>query len=767
MKRGLILAIGLLVVAAVIAAALIVKRVPDGSEAIRVTWSGDLILYKGGYHFIPPGTREFIVYPVGAVQFRFPKYGSEEVLTEAGVPVSVAFEFDLDVPPGSSRKIYERFSEDFEVAVFRLIQAAAEIEAAVVPETVDRQQYLDAVAKNVRAELDGLGVSVTSHRMPVWGDDAGSQDRAARGGDGVPGRPPRRVILVGVDGGDWLNLEPLIEAGKLPNFARLLRDGATGPLRTIEPMLSPLLWTTIATGRYPEDHGILNFTVVDEKSGTKVPITRHYRKVDAFWNMLGDYGRKVAVVGWLATHPAEEVNGVMVTDKTGYLAFAPEGGDPQSDGSVYPESRTAEISELIVHGEKVSQEECDRFIHIGRDEFTHHRSLDFDPKDAVNNLILLYASTRSFENIANHLLEHDAPDVLAVYFEWVDAVSHLFMLQSPPKLASVSDEEYRKFKDAIEQSYMLQDEILGRFMERVDDQTVLVVVSDHGFKSGASRLKNRPEIWAGNAAKWHRLNGIVALYGPGIKGGFRIENASILDVAPTVLALQGLPHAADMPGNVLDDAFEPALERQLNATTVSTLQRDRTGDDQVQDTGGVTSEQAMKKLEALGYLTPDNADAHNNLGQRYQERGDFLKAVEEYKKAVALRPGFHSAYNNMAVCYGKMGKMKESEEALLKTIELKPDDFYAMNNLAVTYIKTGRMEEAQKMAERAVRTEPGYVNGRITLGSIYAMSGRWEEAEREFEKALELEPDAPGAAENLEKVRAQLKANSNASGGRR
>ena len=59
----------------------------------------------------------------------------------------------------------------------------------------------------------------------------------------------------------------------------------------------------------------------------------------------------------------------------------------------------------------------------------------------------------------------------------------------------------------------------------------------------------------------------------------------------------------------------------------------------------------MKKLEALGYLTPDNADAHNNLGQRYQERGDYLKAIEEYKAAVAMRPGFHSAYNNIAVCY--------------------------------------------------------------------------------------------------------------------
>jgi tetratricopeptide (TPR) repeat protein len=533
-------------------------------------------------------------------------------------------------------------------------------------------------------------------------------------------------------------------------------------------MLSPLLWTTIATGKYPEDHGILNFTVVDPETGNKVPITRHYRKVDAFWNMLGDYGRSVAIVGWLATHPPEEVNGTMITDKAGYLAFAPKGGDEEASGSIYPRSRAEELEQFIVRGDEVPQSECERFVHISREEFLRHRALEFDPKDSINNLILLYASTRSFERMALHIWEHDAPDVLAVYLEWVDAVSHLFMLHSPPQMADIPDDEFRKFKDAVEQSYVLQDEILGRFMERLDEGTVLMVVSDHGFKSGASRLTNRPEIWAGNAAKWHRLDGIVALYGAGIKSGHRISSATILDVAPTILALQGLPRAADMPGNVLEAAFEPSLAARLNQSMVATLQRKRQGDEPAVASSDAVSEQTMKKLEALGYLTPDNADAHNNLGQRYQERGDYLKAIQEYKKAIALRPRFYSAYNNMAVCYGKLGDLDEAEAALQKTIELKPNDFYAMNNLAIIYIKTGRMGEARKIAEQAVDTEPSYVNGRITLGSIYGMMGDLDKAEIEFERALEIDPNAPGAAENLQKIRSQLRANeNNASGGSR
>ena len=761
MKRILLVLLGVVVLGVVIAAVL-VKRVPDGFEAVRVSLEGDISVYDGGYHLIPPGAKDFILYPTGSVSYRYPKYGAADVMTESGETVQAAFEFTLGVPTGSSRKLYERFSEDFEAAMRRLIQAAAEIEAASFPSGGNRQEYLDAVARNVSGELRGLGVTVSGYSLPVWGDEVGKRARAEAG---VGDEPPRKLIVVGVDGGDWLNLRPLIDSGRLPNFARLMRDGATGPLRSIEPMLSPLLWTTIATGMHPEDHGILNFTIVDPKTGKKVPITRYYRKADAFWNILGDYGRSVAIVGWLATHPAEKVQGVMVTDKAGYLAFAPEDRERSQTGlaaAVCPDSRAEEVSGLIVHGEQVPYDECNKIIHIDKDEFEKHSSLDFDPKDSINNLILLYASARSFENIALHLLAKDRPDVLAVYFEWVDAVSHLFMLHSPPKLPDIPAEEYNKFKDAIEQTYIVQDEILGKFMDRQDDDTILMVISDHGFKSGSSRLKNRPEIWAGNAAMWHRLDGIVALYGRGVRKGYTIEDASILDVTPTILALQGLPRAADMPGNVWLGAFESSLQQELNSNTVATLQRDRGADTTAGPPPAVTdaaSAEAMKKLEALGYLTPDNADALNNLGQRYEARGEYLKAIEEYRKAIALRPDFHAVYNNIAVCYGKLGRLEEAEQALLKTIEIKPDDFYAMNNLAVTYIKTQKMEEARRWAERAVRTEPGYVNGHVTLGAIYAMTGEFSKAEKEYETALELDPGATNAADNLKKLRQQLQSN--------
>jgi predicted AlkP superfamily phosphohydrolase/phosphomutase/Flp pilus assembly protein TadD len=727
-----------------------VKRIPDGHEAVRVGRDGELAVLEPGMRLLLPGSRDFIVYPTGEHTYRSPSSGTHEILTQEGESVAVAFELTVSIPKGSAARLYERFSEDFAAAVDRVVTAAAETEGATTSVAGDPDRYLERVTSSVRDQFREVGVSLTAMSLDFWGGEEEAADYPEE--VDVSDEPPRRLVVIGVDGGDWLNIEPLVDAGKLPNFKKLIEDGATGPLRSEEPILSPLLWTTMATGKYPEEHGILNFTIADPETGAKAPITRHYRQVDAWWNMLGDYGRTVAVAGWLATDPAETVNGVLVTDKLGYLAFAPagEGGDVP-EGSVYPRERTDEIARSIVRARDLTYEAVEPFMHIPREEFLAHRDAEFDPKDSINAQLLLLATTRTYENIALHLLRSDRPDVLAVYFELVDATSHLFMLYAPPRMDDVPEAEYERYKDAVERAYIAQDEILGRFMQALGDDTVLMVISDHGFKAGESRLKNRPEIWAGNAANWHRLNGIVAFYGAGVKRGFEIRGASILDVTPTILAIQGLPRASDMPGKILAQAFEADLQQRFNPNTVATLER-RRAHELGPKTSGAASEEAMKKLEALGYLTPDNADAHNNLGQRYQQRGEYLKAIEEYKKAIAMRPGFHSAYNNIAVCYGKLERYDEAEAALLKTIDIKPDDFYAMNNLAVMSAERGRLDHAVQYARMCVSTEPGYVNGRITLGSVLAMTGDLDGAENEFREALRLDPENRSAQTNLERL---------------
>ena len=109
--------------------------------------------------------------------------------------------------------------------------------------------------------------------------------------------------MVGLDGADWQLIDPWIREGKLPTLAKLKAHSAWANLKSMQPILSPLLWTTVATGRSPEEHGIVDFLVKDAATGQKVPISSRFRRVQALWNIFSEMGRKVDVVAWWASWP--------------------------------------------------------------------------------------------------------------------------------------------------------------------------------------------------------------------------------------------------------------------------------------------------------------------------------------------------------------------------------------------------------------------------------------------------------------------------------
>ena len=91
--------------------------------------------------------------------------------------------------------------------------------------------------------------------------------------------PPSKVIVVGVDAADWGVMKNLLDEGRLPNFARLISEGATGRLETFMPLRkSPILWTSIATSMLPDDHGIGGY-VKSTTDGEAVPYTGNVRRV--------------------------------------------------------------------------------------------------------------------------------------------------------------------------------------------------------------------------------------------------------------------------------------------------------------------------------------------------------------------------------------------------------------------------------------------------------------------------------------------------------
>src|SRR4029453_121136 len=131
---------------------------------------------------------------------------------------------------------------------------------------------------------------------------------------------------------------------------------------------------------------------------------------------------------------------------------------------------------------------------------------------------------------------------------------HLFRAQG---LTGELGAQQARYGQAVESMYRYADGILGDFIQAMDPSTTLIVLSDHGFELGAlpedpSKLRDMRRV----SEKFHRIEGILYLYGRGIKPHAFLDRASILDGAPTILTLGGLAIARDMPGRVLSEALD-------------------------------------------------------------------------------------------------------------------------------------------------------------------------------------------------------------------
>jgi len=122
-----------------------------------------------------------------------------------------------------------------------------------------------------------------------------------------------RVVILGIDGAGWNFINPMLKRGLLPHFKALMDEGSYGVLQTIKPTKSPVIWTSIATGKSKEKHGIVDFTYPGA-DGKPVAFTSVDRRVKAFWNILSDRGRSVGIVNWHTGYPPEVVKGFMVSD---------------------------------------------------------------------------------------------------------------------------------------------------------------------------------------------------------------------------------------------------------------------------------------------------------------------------------------------------------------------------------------------------------------------------------------------------------------------
>ncbi len=386
------------------------------------------------------------------------------------------------------------------------------------------------------------------------------------------GTVERRFLLVGLDGAEWSLVEPLIEQGRMPNLAALMDSGVSCRLRSLEPkQKSPVIWTTIGTGKLPAKHSISDY--VDPTS--KQLLTSNVRTARMFWDILGERGFTVTVIGWLVSWPAEAVNGTMVTD---YFRYRPREGI-RTDSLTFPDELVDEVEPLRVLSEGIHDEEVEYLYDLGSAMTGEEaQRLDvgrmFIEMRAISELegdILRikdhYAGDATFMAVAKHLMRRRPTDVCVVYLRGTDSMSHRFWPASFPEEVriDVPETEIRVFGETMERYYEHADALLGELVDGFGDGATVMVCSDHGFEGP------RPGRQRGGIND-HGPLGVFVLAGDGVRQGVEIAEHSVRDVTPTILALYGLPVGEDMDGVVMRDAFEDDFLRAHPSGTIPTYE---------------------------------------------------------------------------------------------------------------------------------------------------------------------------------------------------
>ncbi|MGH7804553.1 MAG: alkaline phosphatase family protein, partial [Candidatus Binatia bacterium] len=398
-------------------------------------------------------------------------------------------------------------------------------------------------------------------------------------------------------------------------------------LTTVVPTRSPLIWTTIATGRRAEDHGIRRFKTtrivglhrdVSELRNPRgfhaegftdvlratgrifdTTVTSADRRAPAFWQIASSFGSPVSVINWWATWPAEPTLGAIVSERIHFGRLQARGQEVVNERLTYPEALYEKIRPLVLAPDDVRLDDAREFLDIDATDFERMRGTDFRHHVLEGEFKYIYSMFETDRRIALGLLEQNrnsrgVPDDLWVLFRIIDLACHSALQYSvlAEDHLDATPDELRKYGRMVTEAYRHADRAVGEIVRAFGPGNV-VIVSDHGFELGMGR--NGEKRYVHNRAP----EGIFIASGPAIRPG-RVEGLSIHEVLPLVLYLKDFPVAEDFAGRVplevVDEKFlgvHPMLRiasyggRDGSATEIEASQSD---------------EVMLERLRALGYI---------------------------------------------------------------------------------------------------------------------------------------------------------------------
>jgi predicted AlkP superfamily phosphohydrolase/phosphomutase len=430
------------------------------------------------------------------------------------------------------------------------------------------------------------------------------------------------ILFLGIDGLSPFILNDLIQKNKLPHFKSLCEKGCYGELETIRPTNSAMIWTSIITGKEAKEHGIDSFIayrwqnrlirktmmkkfmkiggrgliqrMIKNGSIKTFPLSGEMIRVKTLFEILSEAGKRVGVINWWHSWPAQALNGFVVSDRINYGRWREIYGQQQSpERLTFPSSLLPEIKNLILLPREVDLSTYRRFVDISESELEEMRTTTFQHLQLKSELKYLYSMDETVRKIALFSLKHFIDlDLFALYFRGIDIMSHCALQYSEwNRNLAAESEERRKYGNAVTAYYCYMDTVLGELLKEIDSSTSLIIASDHGF------------VQEKNGKFGHRRSkppGILILSGGNFKKRQSIKRATIFDLAPTILYLNGLPIARDMKGKVLENYIQDDFLHQHPVTFIKGYGK-RKVKDHIPPSPSV-DEEIKERLKALGYI---------------------------------------------------------------------------------------------------------------------------------------------------------------------
>lgn len=575
-----------------------------------------------------------------------------------------------------------------------------------------------------------------------------------------------KILVIGWDAADWNVINPLIKLGKMPALQKLMQGGSFGRIQTLDPPLSPMLWTSIATGFRADKHGIGGFVEPTPTGEGLRPVTTTSRKVKAIWNILNQEGWKSNVLAWWPSNPAEPINGVMVSNLYQVATKAIGENWDMPNGTIHPEAMADEMKEFRVHPHEITLEMAIPFI--------PNLANDIELRQAPKTLSVLktLANAATVHAASTFLMEETEWDFMAIYHDAIDHFCHVAMKYFPPRRPEIPEKDYEDFKDVVEAGYRFHDMMLQRTLEMIDENTTVILLSDHGFYSDHQRPISIPKEPSGPAVE-HSPYGIFVISGPGIKKNHSISGASIIDITPTILYHAGLPVGQDMEGKVLYSCFENAVAAQF-IDSWENVPGDTGQHDPLLREDPWAAQEALQQLVELGYIEALDDDklqqvekckrenqyyiARNMInGGRIIPAIDILQQIYSESKILRYGQRLAFAYLNRKMYLKCSDLIQELKEIFRTENQKKIEDNDSFGNkefeepMYFEYIEgllllaMNKPRQALPILENVQKRNPNNAQVAISIAKIHSLRKNFNAAEKQYITALALDERSTAA----------------------